>query len=92
MQFKKPKTSHKHQGKTLCRSGFHKWEIKTDKRFDVKLGKLITVFECKRCRKVKMTSLYRLYPLKSPVFYALAHVVTELYAFFIFHNVAMHVN
>ncbi len=25
--FKKPKLSEKHRGKTLCRSGFHQWQI-----------------------------------------------------------------
>ena len=55
--FKKPKASQNHQGKTLCRSGFHKWEIMTEKRFDVKQGKLVTEYECKRCGRVKTTSL-----------------------------------
>ncbi len=34
----------------------------------------------------------RLYPLKSPVFSLLALVVTGFFVFFIFHNVAMHMN
>ena len=53
IQFKKQKLSEKHKGKTLCRSGFHKWEIVNEKQFDVKQGKLITVFQCKRCLKFK---------------------------------------
>jgi hypothetical protein len=47
--FKKPKASEKHQGKTLCRSGFHKWKPDGGTRFDVKQGKLVTVFRCTRC-------------------------------------------
>ncbi|MBI3560524.1 MAG: hypothetical protein HY080_02240 [Gammaproteobacteria bacterium] len=37
------------KGVTLCRSGFHKWKTVTDKRFDVRQGKLITVQRCTRC-------------------------------------------
>lgn len=47
--FKKIRPSEKGRSKTLCRRGFHKWEICTQKRFDVKLGKLVTAFRCKRC-------------------------------------------
>ena len=55
--FKKKTPAEKHKGKTLCRSGFHKWEIITDKKFDVKRGKLMTVYQCKRCGKQKITTL-----------------------------------
>lgn len=51
--FKKPKPSEKHQGKILCQRGFHKWEVVQDKRFDVKQGKLVTVYRCKRCGALK---------------------------------------
>jgi len=47
--FKKPKLSEKHKGNTLCKSGFHKWKIETEKVFDVKQGKLVTAYTCKRC-------------------------------------------
>jgi len=33
----------------MCKSGFHKWEIKQEKQFDTKLGKLVTWYVCKRC-------------------------------------------
>lgn len=49
VQFKKKKASEKHRGNTLCRNGFHKWEIVQDKQFDVKQGKLVTLYRCKRC-------------------------------------------
>ena len=52
--FKKPKAADKHKGKTLCRSGFHKWQIVTEKQFDVKRGKLVTVSRCKRCGQEKV--------------------------------------
>jgi len=55
--FKKPKLSEKHKGKTLCRSGFHKWKIVTEKRFDVKQGKLVTLSRCERCGKEKTETL-----------------------------------
>jgi hypothetical protein len=35
--------------KTLCTSGFHKWETLSERRFDVKLGKLVTAERCSRC-------------------------------------------
>ena len=49
--FKKPSPKQKAQGKTLCKNGFHKWEIWQQKQFDVKSGKLVTVMQCKRCGK-----------------------------------------
>jgi hypothetical protein len=51
--FKKPKASEKHAGKTLCRSGFHKWEADPGSQFDVKQGKLVTVFRCARCGAIE---------------------------------------
>lgn len=51
--FKRPSAEQKHKGKTLCREGFHKWEIVTEHKFDVKQGKLITVYACMRCGKQK---------------------------------------
>lgn len=53
IQFKKKKLSEKYKGNTLCRSGFHKWEIVKEKQFDVKQGKLMTVYQCKRCHVQK---------------------------------------
>jgi hypothetical protein len=37
------------EGKTLCRSGFHKWETQSARRFDVKQGKLVSTDRCTRC-------------------------------------------
>ena len=51
--FKKKSPAEKHKGKSLCRSGFHKWKIVTEKKFDVKQGKLVTVYQCTRCGKQK---------------------------------------
>jgi hypothetical protein len=36
-------------GKTLCSSGFHKWELLSGRRFDVKQGRLVSAKRCKRC-------------------------------------------
>ena len=55
--FKKKKLSEKHKGKTLCKSGFHKWVILKDRQFDVKQGKLVTVYQCRRCGKQKSTAI-----------------------------------
>ena len=51
--FKKKKPSEKHKGNTLCKRGFHKWEVVTEQQFDVKQGRLVTVYKCKRCGAVK---------------------------------------
>lgn len=47
--FKKPKLADKHRGDTLCRHGYHKWKVVSERRFDVKLGKLVTLLRCERC-------------------------------------------
>ena len=57
LAFKKKKLSEKHKGRTLCRNGFHKWEIVQDKQFDVKQGRLVTLYRCKRCGKQKNMTL-----------------------------------
>ncbi len=56
VKFKKPSLSEKHQGKTLCKSGFHQWQVVSTQPFDVKHGSLVTRFQCKRCGAVKTTS------------------------------------
>lgn len=55
VRFKKPTLKEKHKGKTLCRSGFHKWEVDNTVPFDVKQGKLLTHYRCKRCGTTKST-------------------------------------
>lgn len=37
------------KGNTLCKRGFHKWNVLKDQQFDVKQGKLVTVYQCVRC-------------------------------------------
>lgn len=49
VRFKKPKASEKHANKALCRAGFHKWQAQPGTPFDVKLGRLVTVYRCQRC-------------------------------------------
>jgi len=53
LTFKKKKPSEKYKGGTLCRNGHHNWAIDKQKAFDVKEGKLVTVFVCARCDKKK---------------------------------------
>lgn len=57
IEFKRPSAKEKHKGKTLCREGFHKWKIQTDKKFDVKQGRLVTVSMCSRCGQRKVTAI-----------------------------------
>ncbi len=58
IQFKRPdpkkQAKEKAKGKTLCKSGFHKWEVDKKKQFDVKSGKLVTVYRCIRCGEIKV--------------------------------------
>lgn len=53
IKFGKPPAVQKNKGKTLCKRGFHKWEIRQEKKFDVKRGKLVTVYQCSRCGDTK---------------------------------------
>lgn len=53
LPFKRPSPAQKHQGKTLCKSGFHKWEALKERPFDVKQGRLVTVWRCTRCGATK---------------------------------------
>lgn len=39
------------EGKTLCGSGFHKWQVSSERRFDVNEGKLVTLERCLRCKQ-----------------------------------------
>lgn len=57
VKFKRPKLSEKHKGKTLCKSGFHKWEIIQEKQFDVQQGRLVTLYRCIRCGATKNKAL-----------------------------------
>jgi len=56
LPFKKKKLSEKFKGSSLCRDGFHKWQVIKDNQFDSKQGKLITIYRCTRCHKEKTTS------------------------------------
>jgi hypothetical protein len=57
LTFRKKTAAEKHKGKSLCRSGFHKWKILKERKFDVKLGKLVTAYRCTRCGKQKNMAL-----------------------------------
>lgn len=52
--FRQPSLKEKHKGKTLCRNGHHKWAVDKAKQFDVKQGKLVTVYRCARCGREKV--------------------------------------
>lgn len=57
VRFKKPSAAQKAKGKTLCRRGFHKWVVWKEKQFDVKQGRLVTVYRCSRCEALKTRAL-----------------------------------
>lgn len=54
--FKRPDPKTRHKGKTLCRSGFHKWQVVTERKFDTKQGRLVTLYRCARCGEEKTTA------------------------------------
>ncbi len=54
--FKKPTAAQKHKGKSLCLQGHHKWEVCKSKQFDVRQGRLVTVYRCRRCDKQKVVA------------------------------------
>lgn len=56
VRFKRPTLQEKHKGKSLCKSGFHKWEVVTGNPFDVKSGKLVTRYRCRRCSATRVES------------------------------------
>ncbi len=56
LPFRKPSLQEKHKGKTLCRHGHHKWAVDKAKQFDVKQGKLVTIYRCTRCGQQKVTA------------------------------------
>jgi hypothetical protein len=57
VKFKRPSLQEKAGGKTLCKSGFHKWKVITARKFDVKQGRLVTLRRCERCGKETTTTL-----------------------------------
>lgn len=53
LPFKKPEA----KTKGLCQHGFHRWKIVTAQQFDVKQGRLVTVFACERCGEKKVKAI-----------------------------------
>lgn len=53
VKFKRPGLAERHRGNTLCKSGFHKWIPDRKTRFDVKQGRLVTLYRCIRCGATK---------------------------------------
>ncbi|WP_144392866.1 hypothetical protein [Pleionea sediminis] len=54
---RKNKKQEKRKHTTMCKSGFHRWKIWKEKQFDVKEGKLVTVYVCERCGEKKVKAL-----------------------------------
>jgi len=44
------------RGRTLCRSGFHRWVVSGETRFDVQQGRLVTLERCERCGEERVTA------------------------------------
>ena len=56
LEFKKRSLQDKHRGNTLCRRAHHKWVVDKARQFDVKQGRLVTVYRCARCDAQRVTS------------------------------------
>lgn len=56
-KYRKSKLQEKGKQSTLCGNGFHSWEVVTKNQFDVKQGKLVTSYRCKRCGASKVTAI-----------------------------------
>ena len=41
----------------MCQHGFHQWRVDKQKQFDVKQGRLVTVYKCARCGQTKVKAL-----------------------------------
>jgi hypothetical protein len=41
---------------SLCRNGHHKWRVDKTRRFDVKQGRLVTLYRCERCGREKVSA------------------------------------
>ena len=53
LNFKKPSPKDRNRGKTLCLHDFHKWAVVSERKFDVRQGRLVTLYRCQRCGKEK---------------------------------------
>ena len=53
LNFKKPRAKDRNKGKTLCLHDFHKWALVSERKFDVRQGRLVTLYRCQRCGKEK---------------------------------------
>ena len=51
---RKRKTAAAAKQHTLCRNGHHKWVVSQDKQFDVKQGRLVTLYRCAGCNETKV--------------------------------------
>lgn len=56
LTFKQRPVKEQHRGNTLCRQGHHKWVVDKANQFDVKQGKLVTLYRCSRCYKTRTTA------------------------------------
>lgn len=54
VKFRKASPADRHKGKSLCRHGFHKWEVVEGTPFDVKSGRLVTRYRCVRCQATRV--------------------------------------
>lgn len=55
--FKRRSLKEKAKERTLCNHGFHKWTVWKVGQFDVKQGRLVTVFRCSRCGVTRTQAL-----------------------------------
>ncbi|HSC75840.1 MAG TPA: hypothetical protein VLB90_06365 [Pseudomonadales bacterium] len=54
VKHKKALLQKKGKQSTLCGNGFHSWEVVKESSFDVKSGRLVTQYRCKRCNAIRV--------------------------------------
>jgi len=53
LPFRKPDLKERARARILCGYGLHRWRIVQEKQFDVRMGRLVTMYRCSRCGAVK---------------------------------------
>jgi hypothetical protein len=53
LKFTRKKPAEKARGRIMCANNHHKWKVQTERKFDVKQGRLVTEYRCARCGKTK---------------------------------------
>jgi len=45
------------RGRIMCENNHHRWKLITERKFDVRQGRLVTEYRCERCGKQRLELL-----------------------------------